>query len=140
MSGMMGDYLANKLNDHVTGVAAYTAPTQINIDLYTARGTIAQSCAGTNFTLVTGGSYAAVDAGVGGTNWNTSAARLVDNKLVVTFPTATASWGTVTGYRATDQTGNVLWWGDLTASKLVPDGATASFAAGDLDVSLPQGT
>jgi len=139
MSGMYSDFLANKINDHINGVASYTAPTEINLALFTARGSIAQACAGTTFTEVTGGSYARVNAGVGTVNWNGSAARLCDNKLSVPFVTATADWGIVTCYGAYDQAANLLWWADLTTPKSVPDGATASFATGTIDVSLPQG-
>lgn len=144
MSGMMSDYLAKALLDHVTGVASYTPPTQIKLGLFTSRGTVAQSCAGTNFVAVSGGSYDEVDIGVGTTNWNTAALsapnRLTDNKLAKAFATATASWGTVYGYTAKDQSGNLLWWGDLASPQAVPDGATASFAGGVLDVNLPQGS
>jgi hypothetical protein len=134
---MFSDYLANKILDHVTGVAAYTAPTQIKVALFTARGSTAQACAGTNFTEVSGGSYAQVNVGIGTTNWNTAAARLVDNKLAVALGTATADWGTVTCIGYYDQTGNLLWWGDIT-SRNITNGAVVSMAAGVIDVSFPQ--
>jgi hypothetical protein len=46
----------------------------------------------------------------------------------------------VTGYIATDQTGNLLWWGDLATPKSCPSGAAVTFAAGAIDAALPQGT
>jgi hypothetical protein len=139
-TGMFSDYLAGKVFDHVDGVASFTAPTQINIGLYTARGTIAQACAGTNFTEVSGGGYARVNIGVGGTNWNTAAARAMDNKLAVAMGTPSADWGTVTGYFVYDQGANLLWWNDLTTARSCPSGAAVSFIAGAIDLALPQGT
>jgi hypothetical protein len=137
---MFSDFLANKINDHITGVASYTPPTQLKIGLYTARGTIAQACAGTNFTAVSGGGYAEVDAGIGATNWNASASRLSDNKLLIPMGTPSADWGIVTGFTVKDQSGNLLWWADLSTAKSCPSGAVVSWAAGVIDVSLPQGT
>ena len=143
MSCMMGDYLANKLNDHVTGVAVYTPPTQIKVSLCTAKGTIAQCCANTNFTECTGGGYAQVNVGVGSTNWNasgTTSPRLSDNKLAVSFGTPSADWGTVVAWRLLDQSGNLLWWGDESPSKSCPAYAAVSSAIGAITMALPQGT
>ena len=142
MSCMKSDYLANKSNDHVTGVATYTAPTQMRLALFTARGTIAQASAGTNFTECSGGGYARVDIGVGSTNWNASSSgspRLTDNKLAVAMGTPSADWGTVTCIGIYDQGTNLLWWGDIT-SRSCPLGAAVSFPAGSIDISEPQGT
>ena len=60
------------------------------------------------------------------------------NDGAVTFPAATASWGTVTHFGVFDasSTGNLLYWGALTTSKTIGSGDTASFAVGTLTVSL----
>jgi len=139
MSGMYSDYLANKINDHIMGVALYVPPTQLKIGLYTARGTIPQTCAGTNITPVSGGGYLEVNAGVGTANWNTSAARLSDNKLAIAMGTPSADWGMITGYTVKDQSNNLLWWNDLTTAKSCPSGASVSWIAGAIDVALPPG-
>lgn len=123
------DYLENELLDHVLSVGAYSAPT-IYVGLYTA--TPSDSGGGTECS---GGSYARVDASSsfsaasGGSSANTSA---------ITFPEATASWGTVTHFGIFDAatTGNLLLWGALDASKAVDSGDTVSFAIGDLTVTL----
>lgn len=136
---MFSDYLSNALLDHITGVAAYTPPTEINVALFTARGSIAQSCAGTNFTEVAGGNYARTNVGITAINWNAAAARATSNTLIVTFPVPSADWGTVVAVGYYDQLGNLLWWDDVT-SRFCALGATVTLAAGAVDVALPQGT
>jgi hypothetical protein len=139
MSGMYSDYLANKINDHINGIAVYTPPTQMKVGLYTARGSIEQSCAGTNFTAVSGGGYVEVNMGIGSTNWNASAVRAATSKLLISMGTPSADWGTVIGYTLKDQSGNLLWWSDLTNSRSCPAGAVISIPIAGLGVSLPQG-
>lgn len=62
----------------------------------------------------------------------------VSNNGVITFPTASGgAWGTIVGFAIhTAQTGgSMLMWGTLTASKLVGDGDTASFAVSSLTLT-----
>ena len=56
----------------------------------------------------------------------------------VTFPTASASWGTVTHFAVWDAStsGNMLFHGALTASKTIDSGDTASFAATTLALTM----
>jgi hypothetical protein len=129
MAGSFSDYLENELLDHVLKVGAYTQPTNIYVALFT----VAPTDAGGG-TEVSGGSYARVqcntwDAASGGASANTGA---------ITFPQATANWGTVVAFALFDAVsgGNMLAWGDLAVSKAVDSGDTAEFAAGDLDVTL----
>jgi hypothetical protein len=139
MSGMYADYQANAELDALSGVAAYPVPTQLNLALFTARGTIAQTCAGTNLTEVTGGGYARVNVGVGSVNWNAAAARAMTNKLAVAMGTPSGDWGTVVAVALYDQSGNMRWWDDLPAGKPCPAGVPVSFAAGAISMGLPQG-
>ena len=129
MAGSFSDYLENELLDHVLKTTAYTVPTNLYVALYTAAPTDAGGG-----TEVSGGSYArklhnAYDASSGGATENTG---------VITFATATASWGTVLAFAIFDEItgGNMLMWGDLTASKAVDSGDTAEFADGALDITL----
>ena len=129
MAGSFSDYLENELLDHVLKTAAYTVPTNIYVALYTTAPTDAGGG-----TEVSGGSYArklhnTYDAAASGATENTGA---------ITFATATASWGTVLAFALFDTItgGNMLMWGDLTASKAVGSGDTAEFADGALDVTL----
>ena len=56
----------------------------------------------------------------------------------VTFPTATANWGMVSGVFIADSSSgtNVLLHGSLTTARDVQDGDVFKFNAGDLDVTF----
>ncbi len=66
------------------------------------------------------------------------------NASDITFPTAGASWGTVTHVALVDHLSNTTWgtnvnvlmWSELDASKAVGIGDTFKITAGDLDVSV----
>jgi len=132
MAGSKSDYLENELLDHVLGNSAYTAPATVYVALYT----VAPSDAGGG-TEVTGGSYARVAVTNNATNWPAASGGAKSNGTAITFPTATADWGTVVAMAILDAAtaGNFLYWADLTASKTVNNGDTASFAVGELDVT-----
>jgi hypothetical protein len=121
------DFLENELLDHALAVGAFTMPTAIDVSLHTASPTDTGSVA----AEVSGGLYArqavTFGAAVGGTSSNTG---------IVTFPTATAPWGTVTHIGLHNNTGGtMLYYGALTTSKVVDTGDTVSFAASALTVS-----
>ena len=132
MAGSKSDFLELKLLDHVLGKVVYTAPATVYIALYT----VAPGDAGGG-TEVTGGSYARVAVTNNLTNWPAAAAGAKANGTEITFPTATANWGTVVAFAILDAAtgGNFLYWGDLTASKTINNGDTAKFAVGDLDIT-----
>lgn len=90
---------------------------------------------------VSGGSYAREAYAANGTNWGSSVAgapSTIQNLTVLTFTTATASWGTVTawGYFTAITAGTLLFFASLTTSKLVDNGDTAEFAAGSMVAQL----
>lgn len=132
MAGSKADFLENKLLDHVLGAATYTPP----VTVYVAAYTVAPSDSGAG-TEVTGGAYARVAVTNNLTNWPAASGGAKSNGIAITFPTATANWGTVVAFSIMDDptAGNRLYWGDLTVSKAVNSGDTASFAVGDLDVT-----
>lgn len=126
MAGSKADYLENKVLDHVLGGGDYTRPATVYMALFTvARG---ESTTGTE---VTGGSYARVAITNNATNWPAASGGSKSNGTTISFPQATASWGTVVGWGLFDAstTGNCLYYGDLTTSKTIGSGDTASFAA-----------
>lgn len=131
----MTDFLEGELIKHVFRTGSYTKPTVLAIALYTA----APGEAGGG-TEVTGGSYARVQRDPLDANWAAPSAGdgLTDNVADLTFPVATASWGTVTHTAVLDATtaGNMLLYGALTASKVVGNGDTFKFAIGDFDVTF----
>lgn len=133
MAGSFSDYLEDALLDHVLGGGDYTRPGTVYVALYTSAPT--DSGGGTE---VTGGSYARVAVTNNGTNWPSASGGAKSNGTAITFPTATASWGEIFAFGILDDpsAGNLLAWGDLSASKTVGDGDTAEFAIGDLDLTL----
>ncbi len=96
---------------------------------------------GTGGVEVTGGSYAREAYARNGTNWGSSTAgapSTISNLIAVTFTTATANWGTVTGwgYFTAVSAGTLLFFAALDTSKAVNSGDTAEFAIGDLTAQL----
>lgn len=121
------DYLENKVLGHVFGGAAYTAPATLYLALYT----VAPTDAGGG-TEVSGGSYARQSCAF------TVTGNLATNTSAVEWPTATGSWGTVVAVGVFDAStsGNLMAYGDLTASKTISTGDVFRIPAGDLDITL----
>lgn len=139
MAGGKATFLSNEILDHVLGNATVGNPYAPPGTVYIALGT---AVAGTDQDAgfgseVTGGAYARVGVANDATNWPAAAAEAKSNGTVITFPQATAAWGTVTQFAIMDAAtaGNTLYWGDLTTAKSVTTGDTLSFAAGDLDIT-----
>lgn len=119
--------LENSLLDHTLAVAAFTQPTAINVSLHTA----SPGETGSTANEVTGGSYARTAVTFAAASGGSSA-----NSGIVTFPTATAAWGTVTHIGLHNVTGGaMLYYGALTTPKVVDNGDTVSFAVSALTVS-----
>lgn len=125
------DFLENRTLDRNlknNAQFSYTSPTTTYAALFTADPTEAGSL--TN--EVTGGSYARVAI-----TWGTIASGSVSNSAIVQFATASASWGTVTHVAIMDAStsGNVMYYGALSAAKAVGIGDDVSFAIGTLTVT-----
>lgn len=123
------DYLENKLLDGTLRNTAYTPVATVYIGLHTTATNDNNSG-----TEVTGGSYARTASGT----WGVPSGGSTSNTTIITFPTATASWGTVTHFGIYDNAvgGNLLYWGQLTVSKTVDNGDVFTFPIGNLTVSL----
>lgn len=133
--GSFTDYLENKLLDHVWGATAYSAPATLYVALSTT--TIADD--GTNMTEPSGGNYSRVAVTNNTTNWPNASGGAKSNGVAITFPTASASWGQVVDFAILDHptnATNMLGYGTLTTPKTIDPGDTASFAIGDLDITL----
>ena len=130
------NYLENKIIDHIFQNTAFTSPTTLYVGLMTA---VSDGEAGT-ITEVTGGSYARVAVTANSSNWSDATANngTTSNVNAVTFPAATADWGTVTHFGIFDaaSAGNLLVYSALTASRNITNGSTPSFAAGALTVQV----
>lgn len=84
--------------------------------------------------------YARVAVTNNSTNWPAATGTSPTTKTngaAFTFPTATASWGTVQSFYICDAStaGNVLYGGDLTASKAIASGDTATFSSSAITVT-----
>ena len=128
MAGNLSDYLENKLLDHFLGTTSYTMPTTVYIGLYT----VAPTDAGGG-TQVTGGSYARTAVTFGAPSDGASL-----NSADVTFPTATASWGTVgwIGINDAATSGNLLYHTALDTAKAIDSGDIFKISTGNLSVTL----
>lgn len=131
----MSDYLEGQIRAHIFRTASFTKPSALWIALYTA----APSDSGGG-TEVSGGAYARVNVPPLDANWTAASSTdgLTDNASTITFPTASANWGTVTHVGIFDASsgGNLLLWGALTASKTVNSGDVFTFPAGALDIQF----
>jgi hypothetical protein len=132
--GSFSDYLEKEILDHIFKVGAYTQPTNIFVAL--CKTTPDDDDTGTDIAgkEPSGGDYARVTCNT----WNVADAGATANTGAITFAEASADWGTVLGFAILDHaaTGNMLAWGTLTTSKAIDTGDTASFAAGDIDITL----
>lgn len=98
--------------------------------VYVGLFTAAPSDAGGGTEVATG-SYARVTVTAG---WTVSSIGHAQNTSDVTFPTASANWGTVTHFGVFDAStaGNLLMWGALTENRVVNTGSIVKFLAGEL--------
>jgi hypothetical protein len=128
MAGL-SDYAENKLLDHLVGKTSFTMPT-VHVALYTAAPTDAGGG-----TQVSGGSYARV--ATAGADWVAASGGASSNANDITFPTASANWGTVVAVGIFDASsgGNLLAWANLAVNKAVNSGDTAKFLAGEIDLT-----
>lgn len=123
------------LVEHVLGSDDYTPAATTYIGLWTAA--LSDSSTGSTAGEVSGGSYARVGLTNDQTSWSEATAGALSNAIEVDFGAATGNWGTITHGAIIDASsnGNILYWFDLTASKTVNDGDSATFPVGDIDVS-----
>jgi hypothetical protein len=136
MAGTKSNYLEDEILDHILSAATWTAPATTYIGLWTAA--LSDTSTGATAGEVSGGSYARVALTNNATNWPASSAGAKSNGIAIDFGTASANWGTVTHFCIVDSAsgaGNILYHGDLTASKVINNGDSAQFPIGDLDVS-----
>lgn len=117
---------------HILGVAALTMPTTVYVALYTTTPTMPAATGGVE---VSGGAYArqAITFGVTG-----SGPAAANNSALVTFPTATAAWGTIVGAGLYDAVsgGNLIDAGPLTTSKTIGNGDVFAIPASNYTLSL----
>jgi len=124
----LSNYLENALINATLRNTAYSSPATVYVGLFTTDPTDA----GTG-TEVTGGSYTRKAITFGAPSNGVSV-----NSVAVEFDQATGSWGTVTHFGILDAStsGNLLYHGALTASKVIEDGDVFKFAISAVSVTL----
>lgn len=128
MANNFSNYMANTLINATLRNTNYTSPVKVYMALFTSDPTKA----GTG-TEVSGNGYARTEIQFAPpTNGTTS------NSNTVTFPAATASWGTI-GYFAlfdAQTNGNMLYFGALTSSVTIGTGNTFVAQPGAITLTL----
>jgi len=122
------DFLEDKIIDHLLRNQSYSPPSAIYLALFTTP----TSDAGGG-TEVSGGSYARQAVTLAAASGGASS-----NSADITFPQATADWGTITHVALMDALtgGNMLMHTPLDASKTINNGDTFKINASDLDVTV----
>ena len=122
------NYLENALINAVLRNTSYTSPATVYVSLYVSDPTDADSG-----TEVSGGSYARTAVTFGAPSNGVST-----NSADVTFPTATAAWGSVThiGIHDASTGGNLLFHAPLDTSKTIDSGDIFKITSGNLSVTL----
>ena len=130
-------YLRNKALNHVLGAEVYTPPTTVYIALSTAAWTSAGTGTSIAATEPSGGGYARVALANNTTTWPTTTTGVKTNGVPVTFPNASADWGTIVSFYVVDAStgGNALYGGDLYTARAVLAGDAARFIAEQLTVT-----
>ncbi len=129
----MSNYLETEIYDHVLRNAAYTAPSTLYVALFTSTATDAELEAGTLTNEVSGGSYARQTA-----SFSAPTNGAGSNSGTITFPTASAGWGTIRFVAIMDAStsGNVLLKGQLSSDVTINSGNTFQFNAASLAASF----
>jgi hypothetical protein len=126
VAGSLSDFAEAKVLDLIFKGATWT---QLASGPWVALFTTAptDSAAGTE---VTGGSYARVAKARGSTHFQRSGNQ-VTNKTLVTFPTATAPWGTVVAVGVLDAAsgGNLIAWAPLPQPRTIGTGSAFTLPA-----------
>ena len=144
MSGM-SDYLEDALIGHLFRTTDYTSPSVMAIALLTAAADdddTGQFSLSTGTEVTNAGAYARQDRPPLDANWAapSSGNGQTSNVAAITFPTATASWGTIVGIGMCDSasydSGNLLLHAPLDTAKLIDNGDVAEFAPGALVITF----
>ena len=122
------NFLENALINATLRATTYTSPATVYVSLYTTDPTDADTG-----TEVSGGSYARTAVTFGAPSNG-----VTTNSADVTFPTCTASWGTVThiGIHDASTSGNLLFHTPLDTAKTIDSGDIFKIETGNLSVTL----
>lgn len=123
------NYAETQIINHIFRTASFTKPTTLNLALFTS---VTDGEAPTVNEL-TGNGYARVACNPLDANWSAPVAGngTTYNINAITFPAATADWGTITHFGIYDAStgGNLIIYAPLTIARVITNGSTPSFAA-----------
>lgn len=132
MASGKSTYLAQKVEDDLFGLAAYTKPSTFYVALFTVSPGAGN--AGTEFT---GNNYSRKSVATGSGQWQRSGTTL-SNKNQLDFPVLSGGSQTSVAFGIYDAStgGNLLYWGDFTApfQKIYAQYDQPSFPAGALQI------
>lgn len=120
------DFLEDSIVDHVTGVAAYTAPTNLFLALYSVIPTEAGGG-----TELTGNGYARQQI-----EFDASSGGIAINSNLEEFLAAGGAWLAIVGHALHDaiSAGNMLYFDDGVSGPTLADTDKYSFDPGDISV------
>ena len=127
MSNAKSNYLELKVLDHFLGTSSTSAPSNVYLALHTADPGEAGSGA-----EVSGNGYSRQAVTFAAASSGSAASNSVEE-----FTASGGSFGTVSHFGIWDasSSGNLLYYGALTASKVIADGDTLRFASGAITIS-----
>lgn len=136
MASGFSDYFENKVVGYLFGNVAYSLPATYYVGLWTA--SLSDASTGSTAGEPSGGSYARVSVTNNSSNFDAASGGATANTNLITFPMATASWGTVTYVGLCDAStgGNLIAYAQLGTSISVAQYDTVIFKPGDLDITL----
>ena len=123
----LSDYAENEMLDHMLGTGAFAAPANVFLSLWTSDPTDDGSG-----NELSGSGYVRKDI-----NFGAASSGVATSSGVVTFDTASGSWGTVShiGIHDAVSSGNLLFHGALSASKTIGSGDVMQIANGAITIT-----
>lgn len=126
--------------DQALSAVTFTPPATLYLALSTSSFSTSATGSVMNEVSFSGTAYARVAIVANLTNFPAASGSnpaTKSNGTVFTFPTATASWGTILSAYLCDAStgGSILYGADLTASKVIQTGDTATYAVGALTIT-----
>lgn len=119
MASGKSDYLENKILNTLFNAATWpTWPASVYVSLHTA--SVGDAGGGAEVST-SGTAYARLAVTRNTTNFPTTTDGTINNGILLQWAIATADWGTITSLGIWDAStgGNLLYWGDLSASQVV---------------------
>lgn len=136
MASGFSDYFEEKVLGYLFGNVAYSLPATYYVGLWTA--TLSDASTGSTAGEPSGGSYARVSVSNNTSNFDAVSGGATANTNLLTFPMASASWGTITyvGICDASTAGNLIAYAELGTPISVAQYDTVIFKPGDLDITL----